>query len=276
MMLAALSCDPTFPFNGLCQLINGHDPTGVAGAVVVHAIASVGIFLVVYIAGRVIRRAADATMHRSGTDVQVRTLFHNVITVATYTAAVLSAIVVAGVNVAVMLTAAGVSTVAIGLAFQDILRNILAGIWLLLERPFRLGDNITVADQSGTVQDIQLRTTTLRTGDGRLAVLPNLTAFSNPVINATTYSLRQFTVGVRLDDPADLASAIRAARGALSDVTALADRPEASVRPQLDGEHAVLHCTYWIDQTEHNADAVAADVAQRVWTAVGQRRASGT
>src|SRR6202051_5276970 len=113
---------------------------------------------------------------------QVCTLVRNLITVTTYVVAVISALVVYGVNVAVILTAAGVGTVAIGLAFQDLLRNVLAGIWLVLEQPFRLGDTITVMDQSGAVQNITLRTTTLPTGVGELAILPTLPVFTGFVI----------------------------------------------------------------------------------------------
>lgn len=265
--LAAVTCQPDFLFYDLCRLISDHDPTGVAGPVAVHGIGAVGTFAVVYIAGRLVRRLADGAMTRAGTDVQVKTLLHNVTTAVTYLAALLTALVVAGVNIAVMLTAAGVTTVAIGLAFQDILRNVLAGIWLLLERPFRLGDNITVQGQSGVVQNITLRTTTLKTGDGRLAVVPNLTAFTNTVVNASTFQLRQFTVGVRLPADSDLEHLLRAAGAALADSTALADRPAPSVSPQLDGEALLLSCRYWVDQTSHDADAVAADVARRVWKA---------
>jgi small-conductance mechanosensitive channel len=164
--------------------------------------------------------------------------------------------------------------VAIGLAFQDILRNILAGIWLLLERPFRLGDNITVLDQSGIVQTITLRTTTLKTADGRLAVIPNLTAFSNPVVNASTFQLRRFSVEVRLADDADLEAASGGARGTLDEMPAIAGRPSPLVEPVLDGEKLVLRCSYWIDQTAQNPDTVAADVLRRVWEAVQPQRES--
>lgn len=270
--VALVTCQPDFLFYNLCRGISDHDPTGVAGPVAVHAIGAIGSFLLVYIVGRVLRRLADAALVRAHADRQVRTLLHNVMTAAIYVAALLTAIVVAGVNVAVLLTAAGVSTVAIGLAFQDILRNILAGIWLLLERPFRLGDNITVEEQSGVVQTITLRTTTLKTGDGRLAVVPNLTAFNNPVVNASTYQLRQFAVSVRIDEDADLEKSLSAVGTALQGTPDLAGRPAPSVVPQLDGEILLLRCRYWIDQTAHNPDAVAADVVGRVWEAV---RAAG-
>jgi hypothetical protein len=89
------------------------------------------------------------------------------------------------------------------------------------------------------------------------------------VINLSTYDLRRFTVSVRLRPEADLESAVRAARGVLEKNEAVAPAPVPSVQPQLDPpEGALLHCKYWLDQKAHDPDAVAADVAQRVWKAV--------
>jgi small-conductance mechanosensitive channel len=275
-MRADFACSTGLPFDPVCRAINAHDPTHVAGPVTERFIDSVGLFVLIYLAGRLVRRVSDAAATRASTDRQVRTLIHNVVTVVTDVAATLSALVVAGVDFAVLVTAAGVGTIAIGLAFQDVLRNIFAGIWLLLERSFRLGDNITVAEQSGVVQDITLRTTTLRTGDGRLAVLPNLTAFSNPVVNSSTYNLIQDVVTVRLAPDADLETAIREARQALDSIDMLATKPSPGIRPQLDGEAILLQCSYWLDHNAHDPNTVAAEVARRLWKVGAQRRSSGT
>ncbi|HYL70655.1 MAG TPA: mechanosensitive ion channel family protein, partial [Candidatus Dormibacteraeota bacterium] len=244
-MLADLRCEPTLWFDPICRGIAAHDPTGIAGPIVERLIGPLAIFIVLYLLGRLARRIVDATLRETSTDRQVRTLVHNVMTAVTYLVAVMSAIVVAGVNIAVLLTVAGLGTVAIGLALQDILRNVLAGIWLLLERPFRLGDNIAVLDQAGVVQNITLRTTTLRTGDGRLSVLPNLTAFSNPVVNSSSFQLRQYSVTVREPADVNLEAALTDARKALASVRHVAAKPAPNVVPQLDGKTVLLRCTYW-------------------------------
>ncbi len=75
----------------------------------------------------------------------------------------------------------GVGTVAIGFAFQNILQNFLAGILLLLQEPFRLGDFISVTGIEGTVYDIQSRATIVSTKDGRRVVIPNAVLFTSPV-----------------------------------------------------------------------------------------------
>ncbi len=75
----------------------------------------------------------------------------------------------------------GVGTVAIGFAFQNILQNFLAGILLLLQEPFQLGDFISVTGIEGTVHDIQSRATIVSTKDGRKVVIPNAILFTSPV-----------------------------------------------------------------------------------------------
>jgi len=75
----------------------------------------------------------------------------------------------------------GIGTVAIGFAFQNILQNFLAGILLLLQEPFRLGDFISVTGIEGHVSDIQARATIVTTQEGREVIIPNAVIFTNPV-----------------------------------------------------------------------------------------------
>ena len=75
----------------------------------------------------------------------------------------------------------GVGSVAIGFAFQNILQNFLAGILLLLQEPFQLGDWISVTGLDGKVDDIQARATIINTADGKRIVIPNVVLFTNPV-----------------------------------------------------------------------------------------------
>jgi small conductance mechanosensitive channel len=75
----------------------------------------------------------------------------------------------------------GIGSVAIGFAFQNILQNFLAGILLLLQEPFRIGDLISVTGIEGTVSDIQSRATVVTTKEGRQVIIPNAIIFTNPV-----------------------------------------------------------------------------------------------
>jgi small conductance mechanosensitive channel len=273
MIAATPTCDSSNWFDFVCRAIQSHDQSGLIGPFVQHFISAIAIFIVLYLLGRLARVVVLWAMRRGKADRQVRTLVRNLITVATYVVAVIGALVVYGVNVAVILTAAGVGTVAIGLAFQDLLRNVLAGIWLLLEQPFRLGDTITVVDQTGAVQNITLRTTTLRTGVGELAILPNLSVFTGIVINLSHYQTRRLSVSVRLPAGADLADTMRRSRAAIERMPGIDDKPGIRFEPILDGEAPVLRCSFWVDQRTQDPDAMTVAVAERLWDVAGVKPA---
>jgi small conductance mechanosensitive channel len=264
-------CDTSNWFGFICSAIQSRDHSGLVGPLVQNLLSAVAIFIVLYLVGRLTRLLVLWAMRRGKADRQVRTLVRNLITVTTYVVAVISALVVYGVNVAVIITAAGVGTVAIGLAFQDLLRNVLAGIWLLLEQPFRLGDTITVLDQTGAVQNITLRTTTLRTGVGELAILPNLTVFTGIVINTTHYDTRRLSVGVRIPADVDLAALMRRARGAVEKIPGIEAKPAIVFEPTLDREVPLLRCHFWVDQREQDPDALTAAVAEQLWEIIGAK-----
>jgi small conductance mechanosensitive channel len=262
---SAFSCDKSYFFDDLCNTVNKHDPSGIFGPLIERLIGPIVIFALVFAIGRVVRRVVDRAVQRAHGDPQVRALVRNIGGAVIYFFAALSGLVTAGVPLAFLLTFGGLASLAIGLAFQDVLRNVLAGIWLLVERPFRIGDLITVSDMAGVVQNITLRTTSLRTGDGRLAILPNLTVFSGIVVNSSSYGQRQYTLSVRIERDHDLEVAMRSARRELEATREVAEQPPPRVDVQLDGEGMLLHCKYWLDYRTHDVDAIAADLARRVW-----------
>lgn len=101
----------------------------------------------------------------------------------------------------------GISSVAIGFAFRDILQNFLAGILLLLTEPFRIGDQIRFGDYEGVVEDIQTRATMLRTYDSRRIVIPNAELFTNSVTVNTAYDHRrlEYDIGIGYGDDVERA-----------------------------------------------------------------------
>lgn len=106
----------------------------------------------------------------------------------------------------------GITSVAIGFAFKDILQNFFAGILILWRRPFRVGDQILTNEYEGTVEEINIRSTRLKTYDGERAVLPNGDVYMNAILVRTAYEKRRvrFTVGVGyLDSIEEARSTIR-------------------------------------------------------------------
>ncbi|MCC5602338.1 mechanosensitive ion channel family protein [Nostoc favosum] len=101
----------------------------------------------------------------------------------------------------------GISGVAIGFAFRDILQNFLAGILILLTEPFQIDDQIVFKGFEGTVENIETRATTIRTYDGRRIVIPNSELFINSVTVNTAFENRrlEYDVGIGYGDDIDVA-----------------------------------------------------------------------
>jgi small-conductance mechanosensitive channel len=144
-----------------------------------------------------------------------------------------------------ILTSFSVVGIVLGLSLQDILKNFLAGIWVLVERPFRIGDTIEVTGSTGTVEEISFRTTMLRTADGRQVIVPNGTFMTASVVNLTRFPTRRATAWLVVDDGekpigADLI------RSALAEVPSLSKDPPPTVelRSVQDGRAHYL-VSFW-------------------------------
>src|SRR5919202_720603 len=101
----------------------------------------------------------------------------------------------------------GISGVAIGFAFRDILQNFLAGILILLTEPFQIDDQIVFKNFEGTVENIETRATTILTYDGRRIVIPNAQLFTNSVTVNTAFDKRrtQYDFSIGYGDDIDCA-----------------------------------------------------------------------
>ncbi|SRR5579884_3383591 len=129
----------------------------------------------------------DRVSARSRADVNLRVLLSRFFYLTLLIYGLLWALEVLGISPAAIVTSLGVFGLAIGLAIQDILKNFFAGVYLLFERPFRIGDEIGVRDHQGRVVDVGMRTTTLRTEDGLQVMIPNSIVLAEVVINRSTY-----------------------------------------------------------------------------------------
>jgi small conductance mechanosensitive channel len=149
--------------------------------------------------------------------------------------------------------------IVIGLSLQDILKNFVAGMWVLVERPFRIGDSIEVTGYSGIVENISFRTTQLRTDDGREVIVPNGTFITSPVVNLTRFPTRRAAAWLVL--PADeKAVTIDEIRTALAKTGGISPEPPPAVelRSVADGKAQYL-VTFWAANREAAlADALRA------------------
>jgi len=155
----------------------------------------------------------------------------------------------------------GISSVAIGFAFHDILQNFLAGILLLLTEPFKIGDQIVVNDFEGTVENVETRATMIKTYDGRRVVIPNAHLFTESVIVNTAFPVRrtEYRVGIGFSD--DVGEAIGLILEAMRGVDGVLEHPAPDVLVAELGDFSVnLRARWWTDSVRSNVLQIQSEV----------------
>jgi small-conductance mechanosensitive channel len=201
---------------------------------------------------RLVRRGVEAGLRRTSTEAYVHLLVGKIAYFGTLLLGVVVALSIGGVNLGWVVGSLGLVTVALGLALQDILGNFVAGIVLLLEHPFTRGDEIAMGEVEGTVEDIRVRATQLRTPDGQQLLIPNKLLFTNVITNSTATMHRR--VDVRLNVPsAEVSPKLRAR---LLEVAGRVEGVSGDPEPRLlvedlDDEKIELLLWFWVDPRRH-------------------------
>lgn len=132
------------------------------------------------------RASFDRAATRTRADANARLLAGRLIYGAVWLLGLIWLLSLVGVDQAGILATFGAVGLALGLAVQDILKSFFAGLYLLFERPFLLGDEIQVKEHVGRVEEVGFRATTIRTDDDILVVVPNAIIFAEVVANRSS------------------------------------------------------------------------------------------
>lgn len=180
-------------------------------------------------------------------------------------------IVFPSVKPVTIISSLGIGSIAIGFAFKDILQNWLAGILLLVNRPYRRGDQIEVKDFEGEVEHIQSRATLIRTYDGRRVIIPNADVYTSPVTVNTAFPKRreQYEIGIGYGDkPGHAAEIFLAAIKAVEGVEA---DPAPEVLPwALDDSYITLRARWWTASKRTVVVHVRSRVILAIWEAAAE------
>ncbi|MCL6752065.1 mechanosensitive ion channel family protein [Nostoc sp. CCCryo 231-06] len=163
----------------------------------------------------------------------------------------------------------GISGVAIGFAFRDILQNFLAGILILLTEPFQIDDQIVFKGFEGTVENIETRATTIRTYDGRRIVIPNSELFTNSVTVNTAFDNRrlEYDVGIGYGDDIDLAKQLML-DAMLSVDQVLKDPAPDVLAMELAGSTVNIRVRWWVHPPRRADNLISRD---KVITAIKKK-----
>ncbi len=149
-----------------------------------------------------LRRSLKAKLNKDRLEIIIKIVYYLIITIVTIW--VLSAL---GIKFSGLLVAGGIFGIIIGFASQSIVGNLVSGIFLMIERPMKIGNAVNIDGIIGIVEDISIISTRLRTWDGLDIRIPNEKVFTTSITNYVSNIARRFeyTIGIRYEDDADQA-----------------------------------------------------------------------
>jgi small conductance mechanosensitive channel len=198
----------------------------------------------------VLRRSLKKVPHLPPT---IRILIARSVYIMTLLLGSMVALSAANVNLTAVVTSLGVAGFALGFALKDILENFIAGILLLFARPFEVGDQVTLGNYEGTITDIEIRTTSLRTYADERVAIPNSQIFSNPVVNHTALGKRRYMIAFDTSLTADAQHVKSEAVDAATHNNDVLKDPSPFIRiASVDSGNDVLtwHLFYWAAPTK--------------------------
>ncbi len=183
-------------------------------------LAAIAIFIVGKMVAKWIRKLVTRVMKKAEIDQIIIGFTSNIAYIAVLAFVIVAALGQLGIQTTSFIAILGAAGLAVGLALQGSLANFAAGFLMIIFRPFKVGDFVEAAGVSGSVQSIQIFTTTLITPDNKTIIIPNGKIGNDNIINYSTQANRRvdLTVGVAYD--ADL----KQVRSELEDIVSTDDR----------------------------------------------------
>ncbi len=217
-------------------------------------IAAVAIVLLALGLANLVRRLLVRTLRARQTDPELIALLARLVRGAIILLGLVLALEQAGTDVSALLTGLGILGFTLGFALQDISKNFVAGLLILITQPFDLNDTIEVAGFTGKVLDINLRDMVIEAADGRYVRIPNGDVITSSLVNYTRTQRRRISLRFTVASQTDLPQAREIALAALQDLPGLLNPPAPEVVFDtfgLLGIEGTAH--YWINtrQTDY-------------------------
>ena len=203
-------------------------------------LVAVTILVIGILICKTILRIVNVALKKSKLDSAAHALIRTVIKTVLY---ILLALIVAsalGIDVTGIVALASVATLAISLALQDLLGNVIGGFTLLYTNPFNAGDYVEIAGQSGTVKEVGIAYTKLVTPDNKLISIPNSAVVAAEIVNYTVLGTRRvdIVISASYNDPVEK---VEAALMEAAKVEGILEDKEIYVSVANYGDHAISY-----------------------------------
>lgn len=232
--------------------LKSFDLLGLAQAWGLKLLGAVVILLLGMWLSRRLSKTLDRAFERAHMEATLRGFLRNIAYAAMLVIVIVAALQSLGVPTTSVMAVLGAAGLAIGLALKDSLSNIASGVMLIVQRPFHVGDFVQAAGLEGTVDQIRVFQTRLRTVDNRVVVVPNSLITTAPIINFTANPQRRIdlAVGVGYEDDLKAARAVLLEVAAANPLVLAAPPPEALVTTL--GESSVnLELRAWVNTPDY-------------------------
>ena len=211
-------------------------------------VAALVLFLIsLYFAG-FLTKLILRTLERRNTDRELRILIGQISRWTIIIIGLVLSLQQVGFDVSAFLAGLGILGFTVGFALQDVSKNFVSGLLLLLQQPFEIGDVIEVGGYIGTVADINLRATEIYTPDGQNVLIPNGDVFTSAIKNYSRFHQRRMEINVGVAYGSDLNRVRAVALEAISTIEGLLLNPAPSVVFHNFGDSSIDFTVYfWID-----------------------------
>lgn len=219
-------------------------------------ITSIVVFALTLIVAGYLRSLVARALSARRSDKQIITLISNLTRWVVLIGGTITALELINFDVTAFVAGLGVAGIAVGFALQDTLANFVAGILLLIQKPFKTGDRIETAGFFGQVEEVDLRATRLRTPDGKDVLIPNKDVLGTAITNWTLSPFLRIEVRVGVAYDSDLEKVEAISLKAVQTVPGLIQDPDGPfVWYDAFGNSAIdVRILFWIDTTKvhHN------------------------
>ena len=174
-------------------------------------------------------------------------------------------------NITAFIAGLGIAGLTVGLALQDVMKNFVAGVILLVQQPFRVGETIGIKGFDGTITAIDLRATEMRATDGRLVILPNSDVLVNPIINYSRTNQRQVELSLNLPLTSEPDTVKQILTDAGKDIVGFLYKPEpAVVFVNLTNSAMEVKLSFWVDVKKNDIGRVKEAVLLKIKSAFSE------
>ena len=241
-----------FDFSQALQQLTDKLTGWAQGAIVAlpNVIIAVLVFLLFYFGARIASNLLGKALSKISRNRQVNGLITTIVYVAVIIIGAMTALGILNLSgvVTSLLAGVGIIGLALGFAFQDLAANFMAGILIAIRQPFEIDDVVETNDYTGTIEKVSLRSTSLRTFQGQIVMVPNKDIFGNPIVNYSVTGKRRIDLGCGVAYGDDLEKARDLAVQAVKSIEYLDSSKEVQLFYTEFGDSSInFDIRFWID-----------------------------